>query len=138
MISVYDQVGGQQFFTRLCQRFYDHVAADQVLRPLYPEDEADFNAAADHLALFLAQYWGGPATYSETRGAPMLRARHLPFTITQVERDAWMSSMDQAVLAEQEPGNLSPELAAEMLTYFNRAADHMINHPPAKFQFVEN
>jgi len=122
---------------RLCQRFYDQVAVDQILRPLYPEDQAEFQAAAQHLALFLIQLWGGPASYSQTRGAPMLRARHLPFKISQAERDAWLANMQTAVLAEQQAGNLSQELATEMLDYFNRAATHMINHPPARFQMVE-
>lgn len=122
---------------RLCQRFYANVAVDEVLRPLYPEDEAGFQAAAHHLALFLVQFWGGPDTYNQARGAPMLRARHLPFKISQTERDAWMANMQAAVLAELHEGNLSQELATEMLDYFNRAATHMINYPPAKFQFVE-
>ena len=135
--TVYEQVGGQEFFARLCQRFYDQVADDKLLRPMYPEAEAEFREAADHLALFLAQFWGGPATYSETRGAPMLRARHMPFKITQAERDAWLSCMQAALLAEQAEGNLSAELLAEMLDYFDRAATHMINYPPPKFQFVE-
>jgi len=137
MESVYDQVGGEQFFIRLCRRFYQGVAADTLLRPLYPEDEANFWAAADHLALFLIQFWGGPQRYSQSRGAPMLRARHMPFKISQAERDAWMGHMQEAVSEELSQGNLSQDLAAEMLDYFSRAATHMINHPPPKFQFVE-
>lgn len=113
------------------------MAVDEVLRPLYPEDEQEFWAAADRLALFLIQFWGGPDTYSQTRGAPALRARHMPFRIAQQERDAWMHHMRAALDEELGQGNLSAELADEMLDYFARAADHMINHPPPKFQFTE-
>ena len=67
------------FFERLVGRFYDGVAADPVLRPLYPE--ADLAAATRRLTLFLAQYWGGPTTYDDERGHPRLRMRHAPFAI---------------------------------------------------------
>lgn len=136
-MSVYEQVGGQEFFVRLCRGFYGRVLADEVLRPLYPKDEQEFWAAADRLALFLIQFWGGPDTYNQTRGAPALRARHMPFEIAQQQRDAWMRHMQAAVSEELEQGNLSAELAGEMLDYFSRAADHMINYPPPKFQFTE-
>ena len=51
-----------------------------VLRPLYPEE--DLGPAEERFLLFLVQYWGGPTTYSETRGHPRLRMRHAPFAVT--------------------------------------------------------
>ena len=42
----YDVLGGAEMFRRLVARFYEGVAGDPVLRPLYPEDELD---AADVL-----------------------------------------------------------------------------------------
>ena len=65
---------------RIVHRFYEGVAADEVLRPLYPEE--DLGPAAERFTLFLAQYWGGPTTYSDTRGHPRLRMRHAPFRVT--------------------------------------------------------
>jgi hemoglobin len=88
--TVYEAVGGQRFFVDLVDRFYDGVATDAVLRPLYPDDLTE---PRRHLALFLAQYWGGPATYSDERGHPRLRMRHAPFVIGDAERDAWLSHM---------------------------------------------
>ena len=75
----YAAVGGEDTFRRLVERFYAGVADDPVLRPLYPED--DLGPAAERLRLFLIQYWGGPATYSQERGHPRLRMRHAPFAI---------------------------------------------------------
>ena len=66
--SFYDEVGGHDTFVRLVDAFYRGVAADEVLKPMYPED--DLGPAAERLTLFLEQYWGGPTTYSETRGHP--------------------------------------------------------------------
>ena len=68
------------FFERLVDAFYDGVASDDVLLPLYPE-APDLTGARHRLTLFLAQYWGGPTTYNDERGHPRLRMRHMPFTV---------------------------------------------------------
>ncbi|MGC8510446.1 MAG: globin [Acidimicrobiales bacterium] len=91
--SLYDEVG-PSFFVSLVDAFYERVARDDLLRPMYPEDLTD---AKRHLTLFLAQYWGGPSTYSHERGHPRLRMRHVPFTITPAARDAWIAAMDGAL-----------------------------------------
>jgi hemoglobin len=98
------------------------VAGDPVLRPLYPEDLAE---SREHLALFLAQYFGGPPRYSEKRGHPRLRMRHLPFPIGPRERDAWIAHMESAVEAVAIP---SPAREV-MLDYFRRTADFLVNRP---------
>src|SRR5579872_2493118 len=91
---MYERVGGTAFFDQLTTNFYNRVAADDVLRPLYPED---LEPPRRHLSLFLAQYWGGPRGYDAERGNPRLRARHLPFLIGPAERDAWLRHMSAAV-----------------------------------------
>lgn len=121
--TLYDRAGGRPFFEKLTRRFYEGVAADPVLRPLYPDDESGLEAARLHLELFLAQYWGGPADYNETRGHPRLRMRHVPFAIGQAERDAWVLHMTDAVRA----GGLSPLDEMQMLGYFTTSATHLIN-----------
>jgi len=122
--SVFDAVGGSDFFVDLVERFYAAVALDPLLRPLYPDDLAE---SIDHLTLFLQQYWGGPGTYSEQRGHPRLRQRHAPFVISEAERDAWLSHMAAAldrVVAER---GTPPEVEAQMLDYFAHAADFLVN-----------
>ncbi len=119
-ISVYDAVGGMPFFVDLVDRFYRNVAHDIMLRPLYPDD---LGPPAEHLALFLAQYWGGPTTYSDARGHPRLRMRHAPFAIGERERDRWMAAMTKAL----DDAGLDPELEQRFLDYFTMAADHLIN-----------
>jgi hemoglobin len=119
--SLYERVGGEQFFSALVERFYAGVADDPVLRPLYPRDLAE---PREHLRLFLIQYWGGPATYSEQRGHPRLRMRHAPFAIGLAERDAWLTHMLAAVRA----GGLPPEDEEELASYFRTTATQLINH----------
>ena len=120
--TLYEAVGGMPFFEALVDRFYDGVAADPELLVLYPHPD-DLAPARRHLTLFLAQYWGGPTTYSEERGHPRLRARHLPFTIGDAERDRWLRHMRAAVAAMDPP----PEIADALLGYFGPAADAMRN-----------
>ncbi|MEM9562875.1 MAG: globin [Actinomycetota bacterium] len=124
-ITIYEAVGGHRFFEELVDRFYAGVADDPILLPLYPEQE-DLTGAKERLTLFLCQYWGGPTTYSDTRGHPRLRMRHHPFTIGTAERDAWLAHMTVAV---DEAEDLHPEVAARFHQYFAMAADHLINAP---------
>jgi hemoglobin len=121
--SVFDLAGGEPTFRLLVQRFYARVATDPILRAVYPEQ--DLAAATERLTLFLIQYWGGPATYSERRGHPRLRLRHQPFTIGQAERDAWLEHMTVAV----ESLDLAPAVRKALLDYFATASTAMINQP---------
>ena len=120
--TVYEIVGGMAFFEALVDRFYEGVAADQVLLPLYPEPE-DLAPARRRLTLFLAQYWGGPTTYSEERGHPRLRMRHAPFAIGGEERDRWLVHMREAVESLDPPADVAQALD----DYFVMAAESMRN-----------
>ena len=122
--SVYEAVGGQPFFDDLIEEFYVGVAADPLLRPLYPEDLTD---SKRHLALFLGQFWGGPTTYSAERGHPRLRMRHAPFTITEAERDAWLRHMREALDSVVAKRGTPPELVARITDHVTGAADFLVN-----------
>lgn len=93
--TFYEAVGGEPTFRRIVARFYELVAVDEVLRPMYPEE--DLGPAEERLRLFLIQQWGGPAGYSELRGRTPLGARHLPFRIARPHRDAWLRAMRTAI-----------------------------------------
>ncbi|MGK5681304.1 globin [Actinoplanes sp. URMC 104] len=119
--SFFDAIGGEPTFRRLVARFYEGVAEDPLLRPMYPEQ--DLGPAADRLTLFLMQYWGGPNTYSSTRGHPRLRMRHAPFKVDPASRDAWLKHMRDAVDSLELP----PEQHDELWNYLERAAYFMVN-----------
>ncbi len=119
--SVYEQVGGESFFNRLTEAFYDGVSEDEILRPMYPP--GDLSEAREKLKLFLMQYWGGPDDYSQQRGHPRLRMRHMPFVIDEVARDAWVANMKRALDSTE----VKPELREQMWGYFEMAATAMIN-----------
>ncbi|HUY42704.1 MAG TPA: globin [Acidimicrobiales bacterium] len=120
--SLYDQVGGEGFFTRLVEHFYERVALDRTLRAMYPEDLTE---PRRHLTLFLVQYWGGPRTYEQERGHPRLRMRHVPFRVTKSARDAWLVAMSDAL--DQLKGELSAVQYEELLSYFTMTANQLRN-----------
>jgi hemoglobin len=124
VVNLFDAVGGQPFFDELVERFYQGVAADPLMRPMYPDDLTE---PKRHLALFLGQYWGGPTTYSDERGHPRLRMRHVPFAIGGPERDAWLRHMCGALDWLVVERAIHPAIEARMLDYFGMAAESMIN-----------
>ena len=117
---MYERVGGAAWFEALTTRFYNGVATDPVLRPIYPDD---LTPARERLCGFLVQYWGGPTDYSDARGHPRLRMRHVKFPIGAPERDAWYRHMAESVRA----GGLDAADEIEMLAYFANAATHLTN-----------
>jgi hemoglobin len=122
---MYDRAGGEAFFDTLTARFYGAVSTDPVLRPLYPKDPARFEAARQHLKLFLIQHWGGPPVYHAERGEARLGRRHQRFHIGPAQRDAWLGHMSDAVKA----GGLRPLDETQMLSFFAATAHHLVNQP---------
>ncbi|ALJ20266.1 globin [Microbacterium sp. No. 7] len=119
--TFYEQVGGHDTFVRLVDAFYREVAADEVLRPMYPEE--DLGPAAVRLRMFLEQYWGGPTAYGEQRGHPRLRLRHMGFHVNPDARDRWLRHMRTALDEVQ----LSPLHEETMWDYLQRAAHALVN-----------
>jgi hemoglobin len=119
--SFFAAVGGEPTFRRLVDVFYAGVAEDPALRAIYPE--ADLAGASERLRLFLIQYWGGPTTYSERRGHPRLRMRHVPFAIDSAQRDRWLGHMRAAL----DSIALPPAYDKVIWDYFTNAADSLRN-----------
>jgi len=120
-MSFYDEVGGHEVFVRLVHYFYQGVATDEVLKPMYPAHDMD--GAEERLTMFLEQYWGGPTTYSQRRGHPRLRMRHVAFHVNPEARDRWLGHMRDAMDRLQ----LSPLHDATLWDYLQRAAHSLVN-----------
>jgi len=122
-VSFYEEIGGEDTIRTIVHKFYEGVATDPLLRPMYPEE--DLGPAEERFFLFLCQYWGGPTTYSERRGHPRLRMRHAPFAVTPEARDAWLTHFRAGLDAV----GLTPEQDTQFWAYVTHAADFMINTP---------
>lgn len=120
-VTFYDEIGGQETMRRIVARFYEGVASDEVLRPMYPEE--DLGPAEQRLLMFLTQYWGGPTTYSEQRGHPRLRMRHAPYRVDADARDRWLRHFRAAL----DDAALPPEQDAQFWEYVTHAAQFMVN-----------
>ena len=118
--TFYDAIGGYPTIAKIVDVFYAGVADDEVLRPLYPEQ--DLGPAQERFTLFLVQYWGGPTTYNETRGHPRLRMRHAPFAVSPKAKDHWLLHFRAGLDA----ANLSPEQDAQFWDYVTHAAQFMV------------
>jgi hemoglobin len=121
-VSLYQEVGGSDFFIELVNKFYEGVINDEVIISLYP-DRNDLVGAKERLSLFLIQYWGGPTTYSDERGHPRLRQRHFPFAIGERERDHWLMHMQSAIDAMP----TSDSVRIRLSEYMSNAAQHLVN-----------
>ncbi|HLS48368.1 MAG TPA: globin [Actinomycetaceae bacterium] len=124
-VTAWEALGGTDTFDRLVRRFYDGVRNDDLLAPMYPED--DWEGAIWRLRTFLEQYWGGPTTYSEQRGHPRLRMRHAPYAVTPEARDRWLHHMRTAL----DELDLAEDLEQMLWQYLERAAFSLVNRMEA-------
>lgn len=123
VLTHFERIGGAEKVRALVVRFYqlmDELPEAYGIRKLHAED---LQGATDKLYKFLTGWMGGPSLYVDEYGHPMLRARHLPFSVGNAERDQWLMCMDQALREVVEDRALQVELAAA----FAKVADHMRN-----------
>lgn len=118
--STYELIGGAATVRKLVEAFYPKVQQNEEIGPLFPED---ITPVMEKQYMFLTQFFGGPALYTEEYGHPMMRARHLPFPITESRAKAWLSCMKEAI---SEIG-LSEQLQAHILERLSGPAYHFIN-----------
>lgn len=86
---------GEPMIQAAVAAFYRRVRDDELLRPLYPEQ--DLAPAEQRLADFLIGRFGGSDRYVATRGHPRLRMRHAPFAVDQAARDRWVALMNDSL-----------------------------------------
>lgn len=118
--TLYDRMGGEEAIRKLVEAFYPKVQADPLLSPLFP---ADITPVMEKQYLFLTQFFGGPALYSEKYGHPMMRGRHLPFPIDKARADAWLACMKAAL----EETGIEESLCAFLIDRLTGTAYHFIN-----------
>ncbi|MDH6624884.1 truncated hemoglobin YjbI/quinol monooxygenase YgiN [Streptomyces sp. LBL] len=92
--TLYEWAGGAEAFARLTSVFYDKVLRDDLLAPVF---EGLAPEHAQHVALWLAEVFGGPPGYSETQGGHgHMVAKHMGRGITEVQRRRWVNLIQDA------------------------------------------
>ena len=122
--TLYDLVDGMDTFRRIVAGFYQQVREDDLIGPMYPQD--DWDGAEERLLLFLVQYWGGPRTYSQQRGHPRLRMRHHQFPIGAPAAQRWLELMDNSIATIDEETLPTPARAA-LRQHMEQVAYMLIN-----------
>ena len=121
----YQRLGGEAGVRELVDRFYDYMDGLSEASQIRGLHAKSLRGSREKLFLFLSGWLGGPDLYVQKYGHPRLRARHLPFSIGQAERDQWMLCMRKALADMDMPEALRSQLEAS----FWNTADFMRNRP---------
>lgn len=122
-LTPYKQIGGEERVRELVDRFYDHMDSFPEAQTIRALHAASLRVSREKLFLFLSGWFGGPDLYQQRYGHPMLRRRHLPFSIGQAERDQWLLCMRRAL----EDMEIDEGLRQHLEQAFFQTADHMRN-----------
>lgn len=119
MNTPFEQIG-QETLYEMIDIFYRYVAHDTLINHLFP---GDFEETSRKQKQFLTQFLGGPTLYSDEHGHPMLRGRHMPFTIGSQEKDAWLENMYRAA----HEVDMDKDVRTYLLQRLTLTAEHMVN-----------
>ena len=122
-VTIYEAIGGMGAIEALTARFYDlmdTLPEAGAVRAIHPQDLVE---SRDKLTEYLAMWTGGPQTFIEKRGAPMLRARHLPFAVGTAEIEGWLLCFRQALDETVENGMVREVIWSNI----ERLGQHMRN-----------
>jgi len=123
----FEWIGGEPKVEALVERFYDLMDLEPAYAQLRAVHGTSLDNARQRLFWFLCGWLGGPQHYTDRFGHPMLRARHLPFSIGIKERDQWLACMRQAMVETE----IDPALALRLGESFAGTADWMRNRAGA-------
>lgn len=123
VVSPFEALGGADGVRALVNRFYDLMDASPEAATIRKLHAASLKSSREKLTLYLTGWSGGPPVYVERYGHPMLRARHLPFSIGIRERDEWLWCMERALDAHPMPADVREMLRGKL----RQLADHMRN-----------
>lgn len=121
MKTLFEAVGEERLH-RLIDTFYGYVSQDEILLKIFPRN---WDEIAYKQKLFQIQFLGGPNLYIKEFGHPMMRARHMPFRITEIEKEAWLKNMRRAM----QEIDLEDELQEKMMERYEMVGQMMVNTP---------
>ncbi len=111
--TLYDWAGGMPAFDRLTEGFYRRVHADPLLAPVFAHVG---DAHANHVALWLAEVFGGPPSYTDEHGGyPAMMRHHLGLAITPERRARWAQLISEA--ADEAGLPEDPEFRSAFVAY---------------------
>jgi hemoglobin len=123
---------GKEGIAAMVAAFYRRVRHDDLLSPMYPDD--DWDGSEERLREFLWFRIAQDPTYILKRGHPRLRMRHAPFRIDVAARDRWVALMEESMDETQITGESREWLSR----FFFQIADFMRNQPESSEEVEQN
>lgn len=96
--TAYDAIGGEAGTRRLANTFYDIMESDPYATELLALHPKPMDEIRQKFFEYLTGWLGGPSLYEDKYGHPRLRARHLPFTVTEQMVEQWLHCMNKALI----------------------------------------
>ncbi|GAA3778264.1 hypothetical protein GCM10022225_77720 [Plantactinospora mayteni] len=111
--TLHEWAGGTDAFVQLCDAFYRLVRADELLAPMFVRMDPEHPR---YVALWLAEVFGGPTSYTEERGGYRhMLGKHLGRAINEAQRRRWVNLMLDAADEVGLPDD--PEFRAAFASY---------------------
>lgn len=120
--EIYQKMGSDNIF-KMVGDFYLELEKSSI-RHMFPEDML---VASERSAKFFVFLLGGPPLYQQDHGNPMMRQRHLPFSIDEASRQVWLSCF-KSILKEAEVNYHFPkEHIGSFILFLERFSAWMVN-----------
>ncbi|MGH2947799.1 MAG: group II truncated hemoglobin [Solirubrobacteraceae bacterium] len=111
--TLFEWGGGQAAFDRLTEAFYRPLRVDDRLAPLFAGMPPEH---PHHVAMWIAEVFGGPARYTEEQGGyEAMLAKHRGLALTEAQRSRWV----QLICAAADDAGLpdDPEFRSAFVAY---------------------
>ena len=95
--TAFDAIGGEEGTRQLANRFYDIMESDPFASELLALHPQPMDKIRQKFFEYLTGWLGGPPLYETQYGHPRLRARHLPFAVTETMVEQWLYCMNKAL-----------------------------------------
>ena len=111
--TLLEWAGGETAIVGWFETFYRRVPDDAVLGPVFAGMPPDHH---EHVAMWIAEVFGGPRTYTEQRGGHLGMIRHhLGRRLTETQRHRWVELLLEAGDDVGLPAD--PEFRASVVAY---------------------
>ena len=111
--TLYEWAGGMDALERLTQAFYARVRDDEVLAPLFADMPHDHPR---HVAIWLAEVFGGPSLYTREHGGyTHMLGMHRDRALTEEQRARWAQLITPAADDADLPSD--PEFRSALMAY---------------------
>ncbi len=118
--SFYERLGEERL-SILLDKFYDKVFESPIISHLFKQTPKAEIKSKQHL--FLTQFLGGPARYTNEIGNPKMRQRHFPHKITEEAKEEWLRCMKEAI----QELDWDDRSKFALYSCFPKLAGHMVN-----------